>query len=178
MLEVRAAARELEHFHIVNPALPDMEAQCSPESLPAHKAHRSGVKGQHLIPLVIYYFQYMRMSADEEGRAITLDERTRADIVMPRIPPDMCHQHIHPAAFEILMSGVFRADILPVAVPVNGHQRLEIGERLREGRTAAEIPGVPELLHRFQKSAELISEDPVGIGNQTYVHNVKAAAED
>ena len=178
MLEARAAALELKHFHIVNPSLPDMEAQGRPESLPAHKAHRPGVKGQHLIPLVIYYFQYMRMSADEEGRSITLDERTRADIVMPRIPPDMCHQHIHTATVEILMSGVLRADILPVAISIDSHQRLEIGERLRERRTAAEIPCVPELLHRFQKSAELISEDPVGIGNQTYVHNVKTAAED
>ena len=116
------------------------------------------------------------MPADEKVRVVTLDESPRADVVMPRITPDMGHQHLHPAAFEILMSGINGADILPVAVPVNSHKRLEIRELLGEFSIPAEVSGVPELLHRLQEFAELIGEESVRVRKKSYIHNEKKRA--
>ena len=113
------------------------------------------------------------MPADEKVRVVTLDESPRADVVMPGIAADMGHQHLHPAAFEILMSGINGADILSVAVPVNSDKRLEIRELLGKLSIPAEVPGVPELLHRLQEFAELVGEESVRVRKKSYIHNEK-----
>ena len=117
----------------------------------------------------------MRMPADEDVRTEALNKRPRADVIMPRISADMGHQNLHSAALEKLMPGIIRADILPVAIPVHAHKWLEISYLLRKLDSAAEIPGVPEAVHGFEKFTELIGKHPVGIRNQSNIHSIKKA---
>ncbi len=115
------------------------------------------------------------MPADEDVRAEPLNKRPRTDVIMTRIAADMGHQHLHSAALEKLMSGIVHADILSVAIPVHSHKWLEISYLLRELCPTAEIPGVPELIHRLQEFAEFVGKYPVGIRNQSYIHSIKKA---
>ena len=52
---------------------------------------------------------------------------------MPGAAADVGHQDLEPLHFQILVLGVFAADVLAVAVAVHADQRLERGDLVGEG---------------------------------------------
>lgn len=95
------------------------------------------------------------MSANKYLRFETVYQCSGAKIIMTRIPSYMHHEHGHPATFEGLVMWIVHTDILTVTVPVNTDKRFECCNFLRSMKPSSEIPGVPDLIHRFKEFLEL-----------------------
>ena len=82
----------------------------------------------------------------------------------------MGHEDLSALHFQVLVQGVFAADVLPVAVAAHAHQRLERRNGVGERQAAAEVAGVPYHVHRLQEFAEAVGEDTVGVADEADKH--------
>ncbi len=139
--------------------------------MPPLNATGSRIDGEHIIMGVVHHLEDVRMPAHENLRTTGLYQGLSPEIIMPGVSPDMGHKYRHTPALEKLVPGVVEPDVTAVTVPINPHEGFEGSDGCREFSIPAEIPGVPELVHRIEELAELFVEDAVRVGNKTYIHN-------
>jgi hypothetical protein len=84
----------------------------------------------------------------------------------------MSHQNLEPSALENPVQRMDKTQIMIITIAGNTHQRLERSDLRSQVKPPAEVSGVPDLIHRLQKSLELIAENPVRIRYKTYIHPI------
>jgi len=88
---------------------------------------------------------------------------------MAWVAADVDHQSLDAVCVEAEEFGMDLPDAIIVAVPVNPLERLEVRDDVARG-DVAEIPCVPNLVHRLQELPQAVIEDAVSVGNEAYVH--------
>lgn len=107
--------------------------------------------------------QNMGMAADEDIRTVTVYHRPHIQRIMSGIAADMGHQHLQSFAVEKLDKRAFETYLMRITVAIDAYQRLEGRKLMDEFDSAAEITGMPYLVHRLEKFTELAAEHSVGI---------------
>ena len=122
------------------------------------------IHDQHPSPLhVADHLQYMRMSAYEYVRSVSVYQLPRPRVITARIASYMGHQHLQSLAFEETMEGMYEPELMIVAVARDTQQRLESPNLLRQIHASSEVPCVPYLVNRLKEVPELRIEDPMRI---------------
>ena len=104
-------------------------------------------------------------------RTELLDQSPGGGIIMARRAPDMDHEDSDALKLQQLVFGIFQSYVPSVAVPVNADKGLELPDAVGEGDAATEISGMPDDVNGRKELLELIAENAVGVGNETYVHS-------
>ena len=115
----------------------------------------------------------MRMAADEYVRTILIYQLTGLGIVSSRISADMGHKDLHAFALEETVERMFEAKGVVVAVTGDSDQGFELRDFGGHVHAAAEISGVPYLVDRLKESLETVVEDTMGVGYESYVHDLQ-----
>lgn len=131
--------------------------------MPTLDACGSGVDCHHVILGVAHDFQDMGMPADEHLRPETVDQGSGSKVIMPGISSYVHHQYGHPSALEELVVRIIHADVLTVAVPIYSDQRFEGCYLFCSGEAAAEVSGMPDLVHGLEELLELWAEYSVSV---------------
>ena len=85
----------------------------------------------------------------------------------------MGHHDLQAFTFEFLHPRVFFPQIGPVDIPINPDKGLELPDLIGQGKTAPEVPGMPDDVHRFQEFLNILGKDSVGIGYKANKHGYK-----
>ena len=115
----------------------------------------------------------MRMAADEYVGTILIYQLTGLGIISSRISAHMGHKDLHAFALEETVERMFEAKGVIVAVAGDSDQRLELRDFGGHVHAAAEISGVPYLIDRLKESLETVVEDTMGVGYESYVHDLQ-----
>ena len=115
----------------------------------------------------------MRMTADEYVGTILIYQLTGLGIIPSRIPAHMGHKDLHAFALEETVERMFEPKGVVVAVAGDSDQRLELRDFGGHVHAAAEISGVPYLVDRLKESLETVVEDTMGVGYESYVHDLQ-----
>ena len=115
----------------------------------------------------------MRMAADEYVGMILIYQLTGLGIIPSRIPAHMGHKNLHAFALEETVERMFEAKGVVVAVTGDSDQGLELRDFGGHVHAAAEISGVPYLVDRLKESLETVVEDTMGVGYESYVHDLQ-----
>lgn len=133
-----------------------MEAQSCPDNMKSLNASRSGIHHQHATaPGITHDLKYMGMSAHKKIRTIAFNKFSRTHVIPARIAAHMCHKYLDSLTLEETMKRMFETESMIIAVACNAHKRLELCNFLSKFHPTPEIPGMPYLVHRLQKFAEL-----------------------
>ena len=127
----------------------------------------SGVYMQPAVLLVRYYFENMRMPADEYVRLLGFEPGKDAGRVMPRIPPDMGHGYLAAFAFKNLPFLEGKTDQIVVDVSIDGYHGFECRQAIQH-RQPSQIPGMPQALARLQETEYLGEKFSMGVGQDAY----------
>ena len=95
-----------EDFHILKGAVLYLETQRRPFHLPALQTGRSGIDVHQVHLLVIHHLKYMRMSAEQNVRLISVNEGQRPGIIVVRGARNMCHKKFKTLYFKQLKERV------------------------------------------------------------------------
>jgi len=118
----------------------------------------SWVEHDHVETSVVHDAQNVRMSADEDVRAIALNELEGTPIIVTGETADMSHQNVLSLPFEILVNGIIVNQTSLVAIADNAYKRLELGNFVCCGKSATEIAGMPQFIAGREKVLELMAE--------------------
>ena len=127
----------------------DGQSYQRPFLVPSLQSCRSGVYMQQVERLVILYFKYMRVSADEElrGRGIYLSAYAR--VVVARVSADMLHQHLCVLTFPAQLFGIKQVYHGVVAVAMDSPERPELRKPFGHFQRA-DVSCVPYLVARLE----------------------------
>ena len=116
---------EGDDFEVLELAAVDGEADERAFLVPALNAGSTRVDVQQPEGLIVFYFQDMRMSGDEELRRIGEKRRADGEVVVTGIAADMLDEHIDILALEAVQFAVHQAEVTAVAVAANGAEGAE-----------------------------------------------------
>ena len=111
------------------------------------------------------------MAADEDVRLIAHQERVGVAVVLSRVAADVRHQNLHPFACPETVDRIVVAEVVVVAVAADTDERLESGYLGGSLKASAEVPGMPDFIHRRQKFPERGIENPVSVRYESYKHD-------
>lgn len=154
---------EVEHFHIVDLSVIDMETQSGAHDMPPLVATGTRVDIEEVVALVAHHFQNMGMAAHENVRADSLNQFSGSQVVVAGAASNVGHQDSQPFALEFNVLRAFAADVLAVAVAADPPEGLEGGNAAAEFLSAAKVPGVPEFVHRGKEIPYLPGEHSVRV---------------
>ncbi len=103
------------------------------------------------------------MPADEEGGPVLFDERTRPGAVFTGITADVNHQHGHAFTAEASVFRTIETEFLIIGIAIYPDQRVERSDRIHGVEPPAEVPCMPDLVHRLKELADRIREDSMRI---------------
>jgi hypothetical protein len=113
------------------------------------------------------------MAAYEYVGTILIYQLTGLGIIPSRISAHMGHKDLHAFALEETVERMFEPKGVIVAVAGDSDQRLELRDFGGHVHAAAEISGVPYLVDRLKESLETVVEDTMGVGYESYVHDLQ-----
>ena len=141
----------------------NVEAQGGPLYVPALDSAGARIDVEQIVRSVIFHHKYMGMTAYEDVRAAFSYQSGGKAVVSSGTPSDMFQKYFLARTFEETVFRMHETDFLPVTIAVHTHQRLECRYGIGEFYPAAEVPGMPQLVHRRKKLLDLGTENPVGI---------------
>jgi hypothetical protein len=97
----------------------------------------------------------MGMSAHKKIRTIAFNKFSCTRVIPAWIASHMGHKYLHSLTHEETVKRMIKTESMIIAVACNAHKRLELCNFLSKFHPTPEITGMPDLIHRFQKIAEL-----------------------
>jgi hypothetical protein len=147
----------------MDPTLVYMEPQCRPDYMEALDPGSSRVDYKHIALGIAHHFQYMRMSAHEYIRMISVYQFTGTHIITPGIATHMGHEHFYSLTLEESVQRVDESQLVVVAIAGYSYEWLEGGNLFCQVHAAAEISCVPDLVDRLKKIPELLAKHAMRI---------------
>ena len=141
----------------------NVHSQSSSLYMPPLNSASSGINVKQSGSRIILHHKYMGMTAYEDVRAAFSYQSGGKAVVSSGTPSDMFQKYFLARTFEETVFRMHETDVLPVTIAVHTHQRLECRYGIGEFYPAAEVPGMPQLVHRRKKLLDLGTENPVGI---------------
>lgn len=154
----------------MDPAIVYMKPQRSPYDMESLYSGCTGIDDHHVPLRITHDLQDMGMAAYEYVRLQLVYEPARPRIVSSGISADVGHENVHTLAFEEAVQRMGETQVVVVTIACNAFERLECSDLIRQFKSAAEVPGMPDLVHRPKKLLERFIEDTVGVRYQTYEH--------
>ena len=139
--------------------------------MPPLNASRPRVDVEQLERLVVFHFQDVRVSGNEELGWRSIDLRAYAWVVVARISPDVSHQHVHIFTLPLQPFGVYPPQVATVAIAIDGSQRAELIQPLRHFYRP-DIASVPNLVTRLEVVQVFIVPIGVGVADDSYFFHV------
>ena len=137
--------------------------QSCPDDMKTLNSRGSGVQDKHITFRVPHDLQDMGMAADKDIRTDFIYQFSRPRVIPAGIAADMSHQHLHSLTFKETMQGMVKTKVMIITVARDTYQRLEFRNLARQVHSSAEIPSMPDLVHRLKKFTELLTEHSVRI---------------
>lgn len=154
----------------MDPAIVDMKPQRSPYDMEPLYSGSTRIDDHHVPLRITYDLQDMGMAANEYVRLQLIYESARPRVVSSWISADMGHENVHSLAFKEAVQRMDKAQVVVVTIAGDAFERLECGDLLRQFKPTAEIPCMPDLVHRLKELLEGVIEDTVGVRYETYEH--------
>lgn len=140
-----------------------MKSDSSPDEMKPLDSCGTGIDHEHIPFLVSDDLQDVGMATDEDVRTMHVDQLAGMIVILAGIAADMRHEHLQAFAFEDTMDRMDEAEVVVVAVSGDSEKGLESTDLLRKLKSSAEVSGMPDLVHRLKKIAELPAEYAVGV---------------
>ena len=151
-----------------------LESEGRTDNMETLDSGSTGIKDKHSSARGIPHdLEDMRMAADEYVGTILIYQLTGLGIIPSRIPAHMGHKDLHAFALEETVERMFEAKGVIVAVAGDSDQRLELRDFGGHVHAAAEISGMPYLIDRLKEYLETVVEDTMGVGYESYVHDLQ-----
>lgn len=154
---------KFKDLHVMNMSVIYMKSQCGSDNMESLYSGGTRIDDQHVPLRITHDLQDMGMAAYEYVRLQFVDEPARPWVISSRISADMGHKHIQPLALEETVQRVGEAQVVVIAIAGDTFERLERGDLLRQFKPAAEVPGMPYLVHGLKELLERLVEDPVSV---------------
>ena len=124
----------------------------------------SGIYYQHIVPSgITHHLEDVRMTAHEYVRAVMVYKLSSLRIISIRVTAHMGHQDLHGFTFEESVLRMLETKVMVITIACNTYQRLKFRYFRRQVHSTAEITGMPYLVYRLQKVAELTVEYTVSV---------------
>lgn len=149
---------QFKKFQFGNLSFINVKPQSRPDKVKALYAGSTGIHYQHVPFRITHHLQDMRMTAYEYIGTIPVYQDTCLYVISPRITSYMGHKNLHPLAFKETVQRVYETKVVVIAIAGNTDNRLEGGQLFSQVHASAEITGMPYLVHRLKKLAELPAE--------------------
>ena len=116
---------------------------------------------QHVQRFVELYFQYVRVTGNEELRRLTIEQSAHRRVVVARIAAYMLDEHVNILAFETVQFAIHESQITSVAVATHSPKRAKSRQFISHFHRA-DVACVPYLVARFE--IVQIFWIPIGMG--------------
>ena len=103
------------------------------------------------------------MTADEDIRMITVYQFAGTGIITAWVAPDVSHQDLHVFTFEETVKRMDISKRVIVAVAGHTHKWLELSNLCGQFHAPAEVPRMPDFIHRGEEFAKWGVKNPVSI---------------
>ncbi len=141
----------------------NLKAKSGSHGVPTLDSGGSGVDIQKIPRLIIHNFEDMGVAADKDVGPVLPDEGAGFGIVVAGRAADMGHQDFQSLAHPAQRKGILMDQATVVAVSDDAPEGLESRNLIRRIQPAAEVAGMPDLVHGSEEIPELGREEPVGI---------------
>lgn len=143
-----------KEFHVIYPALIDLESQCRANKVEALYSGSPGVDSKHVAFFITHDLEYMRVAADEDVRPVGVYQSAGPGVVSSGVSADVGHQYFQPFAFEDAVHGVDEPQLMIVAVARYALQGLESCYFFGQCHAASEVTRMPYFIDRFEEFTE------------------------